>query len=204
MADPWEKQKGDTRKSFPAFCDFLQMGPRRTLPACAKEYGHRFQSLSTWSSKHNWTDRSAAYDVQELLRAKAQHEQKRAEIRQRFIDRGLEMADIAMSVAAGRAVDPCVCEDRKPGEPCTCGAWTAIRDREGRYIGDKPMVSPSTRGVNAIQIVNLCGVTVPKRVELTGADGEALLNEAQASLATLSPAAFAALKAAYPDDDGDS
>jgi len=204
MADPWAKLATETGYAFAAFNDFLQMGPARKLTECAKQHDHRLHSLNQWSSKHTWTDRAAAWDVQELAAAAAQHATKRAEIRQLLMDHGLEMARVALSVGAGRVSDPCICEDRQPGEPCHCGAWAPIRDREGAYIGDRPLVAASTRYIAAAGILDRNGVTVPKRVELTGADGEALQLEARAMLGSLSPAALDALAAAFPEPDGDS
>jgi len=208
MADPWAKLKSESPKAFGAFHDFLQLGPGRKLTTCAEEHGHRYPSLRTWSVRHNWTERAGAYDVQELAAAAAKHEQTRARIRQKLMDRGEEMAEVAMSVAAGRVTDPCICEDRAGEDgkvgPCRCGAWAPIRDREGNYIGDKPMIAASTRYIAAAGVLDRNGITVPKRVELTGADGEAIRLEAAAALGGLSKAALDALAAAFGDGDGDS
>lgn len=202
MGEPWQKQKGETAKSYGAFFDYLHMGPGRKLTDCAAEFGHRYKSIETWSWKHNWADRAAAYDAHELTAAAALHEQRRAEIRQRLMDRGLDMAEIVLSTADGLIADPCRCENRGPDEPCRCGAWAPIRDREGNYIGDKPMVPASTRQIAAIAVLDRCAITVPKRVELTGADGKALQIEARGLLGGMSQAQLDALAAHFPSDDG--
>ena len=62
----------DTRKSYPALCDYLRMGAGRSLAKLHDQYRHqsgteepptrRMRTLKRWSSDHDWQERAADYD----------------------------------------------------------------------------------------------------------------------------------------------
>ena len=67
----------DTRKSYPALCDYLRMGAGRSLRKLHKRYVEQAASASGsepptqykstllgWSAKHDWQERAAAWDRQ--------------------------------------------------------------------------------------------------------------------------------------------
>jgi hypothetical protein len=83
-------------------------------------------------------------------------------------------------------------------------------DRHGELVGVRPAVAASPRLEAAKAILDRIGITAPKRVELTGADGSPLKIALQAHLGQLPVAALEALVNAFGDepeegaDDGGS
>jgi hypothetical protein len=94
---------------------------------------------------------------------------------------------------------PCECDAGR----CDCGAWIVIQDRHGNVVGRKPLIAASTRKGAALDILDRCGLTVPKRVEFTGADGKDIMVQARMQLAGLSDAQFEALAAAFVADEAE-
>ena len=64
---PWERQKGESRQAFEAFCVYRDMGPARSHSKVAKELGKSITIISRWSSRWNWVARTMEWD-QELDR----------------------------------------------------------------------------------------------------------------------------------------
>jgi hypothetical protein len=183
---------------YAAFMDFVQMGPTRMLRTCSEKFGHSLASIGNWSSIHNWFDRARDYDQHELDEAFKGREMERERVRQFFIDEGMDAAQTIKEVRQGRLEPPpCTCENPMQ---CMCGAWLPIMDRHGEVVGLKPAVAASTRQLAALAELDRAGLTVPKRVELTGADGKELL-DARTQLAGLSQAKLDALAAVFSGDD---
>ena len=72
MAELWERQSGETDKSFDAFTIFRDLGPNRTLvdvfrrrspDSRASASGRLPSYFVDWASKWNWKERAAAYDA---------------------------------------------------------------------------------------------------------------------------------------------
>ena len=65
---PWEKHFEENSKAYQAFCLYRDMGPYRTLEKCTKEIAESWQKtyhpkyIRNLSAKHNWVERSEAYD----------------------------------------------------------------------------------------------------------------------------------------------
>jgi hypothetical protein len=100
MPKPWMKLNEETPKAYEAFCIYRDLGPGRTIPAVQAEYSKSpsyIRQLHEWSSKYDWVDRAAAYDVMvdekrveasidKAVRAAAKH----ASAAEKLIDKGLE------------------------------------------------------------------------------------------------------------------
>ena len=72
-----------------------------------------------------------------------------------------------------------------------------------RVVRDEdPDVKISTRVQAAIRVLELAGITVPKRVELSGPDGREIQIQAQAELRGLSDAQLVAIAAVVEGDSG--
>ena len=69
------RRECDTRKSYPALCDYLRMGAGRSLRKLHAEYEEQsvsgsgtepptkyLSTLTRWSSEHDWADRAEEYD----------------------------------------------------------------------------------------------------------------------------------------------
>ena len=64
-----------------------------------------------------------------------------------------------------------------------------------------PDAPPSTRLSAAAHVLDRAGIVIPKRVELTGADGKEIFQRAACALDRLSDEQLAAFAAAFPDND---
>ncbi len=75
--DPWERQRGETDASWPAFCLYRDLGGARTYDAVNRALGKPKSSIASlyeWSTKFQWVDRVAEYD----------RERDRQELKARF------------------------------------------------------------------------------------------------------------------------
>lgn len=203
MPNAWDRLPAETNKAFGAFVDFLQLGPGRTLKALAGAEDYSPTGVRKWSSQHNWTTRATAYDSAELERSIQGREQVRERARQALIDDTEQATATLAGVNRGRLPMP-ECSEDCTDDVCVCGVWLPILDRHGVHIGRKPAIAPSTRSVAALATLDRCGLTPPKRVELTGADGEQLRIEARLLLGTLGEEQLVALAEAFAPGDDDS
>lgn len=161
--EPWAKRPGETRPCRAAFVCYLEQGPARSLRKTAellKRDPVYKRILEKWSAKFEWVKRTDAYDESMIERG----------LRLRPLIR--EAALLKMADAAGEASDVILGVMRgDQGE----GDTLPIMDRHGAVIGNRPAVAPSTRLQAAIRAHESIGLVPPKRVELTGKDGEALI-----------------------------
>src|SRR6266566_2108084 len=67
--EPWERQPGETPRSFEAFRAYLDLGPKRSLAAVRRTGAGRTEA---WSARHGWVRRAAAWDAH--LEVSAQRE----------------------------------------------------------------------------------------------------------------------------------
>lgn len=67
-APPWDQPtEGETPRAFSAFTVYRDLGPDRSLARAAEAFyrgrtAAKVRQLETWSSRHRWRDRVAAYD----------------------------------------------------------------------------------------------------------------------------------------------
>jgi len=81
MAEPWERQPGETSKAYAAFCIYRDLGLERTLNNVRKKFAENGKRISVkflgrWSSKYNWVARCEAYD--DYLERKKREEKEAA------------------------------------------------------------------------------------------------------------------------------
>ncbi len=60
--DPWERQKGESRKAFAAFVVYRDMGESRSTEKVGKEGGKSWGLIQRWCTRWHWVDRCASYD----------------------------------------------------------------------------------------------------------------------------------------------
>lgn len=200
MENPWDKLPDETPRAFSAFNDFLEMGHNRTLRGCSEQYGHSVSGVRKWAMLYDWTRRARAYTIWDLQKAAEGREEVREQARQVMIEAAVKASETLSSVQRGR-LDMPECEDGCTEDRCMCGVWLPVMDRHGEVVGRKPVVAPSTRQSAAQAILDRSGMAPPKRMEITGADGERLRIEAQLALGTLKGDKLAALAEAFSDDD---
>lgn len=58
----WTRRENESSLAYNAFKTYLYLGADRTLQGAADGVGKSFSLIRRWSSRHEWIDRSAAYD----------------------------------------------------------------------------------------------------------------------------------------------
>jgi hypothetical protein len=140
-----------------------------------------------------------------LARAADGREQVREQVRQALIDDTLAAQKTIKEIREGRVTVP-ECGPKCTDEVCLCGVWLPVVSRHGDLIGRKPAIAPATRGTFALATLDRCGMAPPKRVELTGKDGERLRLDARLAMGKLDGPQLGALLEAFapaadPEDD---
>lgn len=120
-AHPWDKQPGETVRSYGAFLDFRDMGSGRALTSLHKHYleltkhaqnpsGRAvsapppaaatscLQVLKDWSRKHYWFDRAGQWDQWMANRESEIWAQRRAELRESNWDDGEMLRDVGRQI----------------------------------------------------------------------------------------------------------
>jgi hypothetical protein len=71
MGEPWDRQPGETDKSFSTLGVYLALGPWRSLrEACQSVYGKTtvLRQVEIWSKKFNWVARARAFDAAQAVK----------------------------------------------------------------------------------------------------------------------------------------
>lgn len=106
--EPWEKQKGDTPKSFETFRLYRDMGPTRSFAKVAKDVmakeattmpapsrrkqgseKTRIRKYSGWSSKGKWAERVDAWDIEQDRMARAEQKKTVTEMMKRLAEQAI-------------------------------------------------------------------------------------------------------------------
>jgi IS30 family transposase len=61
---PWERQRGESQKSYEAFSIYRDMGATRSIQKVAQKLTKSDALLRRWSSKWNWVERAKEYDAE--------------------------------------------------------------------------------------------------------------------------------------------
>jgi len=83
QAQPWERQKGESAKSFEAFATFRDLGPERTISEVSKRLQKSGSLLYRWSNAWDWDERARAWDNEQDRKAQKEHIQEIAKMRSR-------------------------------------------------------------------------------------------------------------------------
>jgi hypothetical protein len=59
----YEKLPEESAKQYGAFCQYRDLGPRRTIFNAATAFGITPSTANKWSHKYSWKDRAAAWDA---------------------------------------------------------------------------------------------------------------------------------------------
>ncbi|MBC7340903.1 MAG: hypothetical protein H5U02_00355 [Clostridia bacterium] len=76
----WERQKGESRKAYQAFCAYRDMGPARSLAKVSQQLRKSKVLLQRWSVRWSWVARAEAWDDELDRRAREAQEQARLEM----------------------------------------------------------------------------------------------------------------------------
>ena len=183
MTNPPEKLPGESATGYSAFIRWLDYPPPRpTLAAFSRELGRSASLISRWGRDWEWKDRADAMDRARLEAAMGKREEQRETVRQQLLDSAFEHVGILRDIANGIMDE---------------GDQVPLLDRHGQVVGTRPAVPPATRAAAARAVLELAGITPPKRVELTGADGAELRLRARAALSDLTGEQLAALARAF-------
>ena len=183
---PWHRRPGEPARAYQAFGRYLAMGPMRTLPRVASEWDLPDTSVRRWSARWEWVSRCAAYDSEELLRQMEARAERREQLRQRIYDEADALVSELVGLAHGQLVG---------------GDEVEMLDKHQQVIGSRPAVPPSVRRGAIMDLIGLCGLVLPKRVEVTGKEGDELRMQVRSGLREADPAVVRRLEAVLSELD---
>lgn len=97
--EPWERQNGETQRSWGAFQIYRDLGTERSLQKAAEKLGKSRGLLEGWSSKFEWGKRVAAWDAEQDRIARREQLAEIKKMRKRHADLAT-----AMLVKAAKAL----------------------------------------------------------------------------------------------------
>ena len=107
----WERQPRESAKAFEAFVTYRDMGFSRTYTAVAKQLQKSCTLIRRWSGEYNWSDRVAAWDIEQDRINRERQIQEIAKMRSRHT----RLAE-SMLVKAAKALQKLSEEDMKPSD----------------------------------------------------------------------------------------
>jgi hypothetical protein len=184
--DPWAQLPEEPRLAYKRFLAYMGLGPARSIKATVEALGGRpgDRNLRNLASKYNWKKRADAYDLADM-RAHLEARAEAREVARQVLVRG--------AAAAAKTILDIGTNGTMP-EGDSLEAFT----RSGKSRGRISVVKPSTRIQACRMVLEHAGITVPKRIELSGPDGTEIKLAAMTALTTLTDAQLAALAAAFP------
>ena len=101
----WDRQPGEGRRAYEAFCIFRDMGQGRSLPKVSQKLAKSLTIVKKWSFTFNWQARADAWDASITEEAR----RKAAEDKRKMIDRQIQIGQLLQTKAAnavsGRDLD---------------------------------------------------------------------------------------------------
>ncbi len=146
--EPWEKQPGEDQRDYLAFCIYRNMGPSRTYAATAREMHLSAKTVSELAHKHNWIDRSDAWDFYQdrVFQAEMRERQRHmAQEQMRVAKEALEILELPVRAMRQKvAEDPEALSNQEVTKLMKI-AQDSIRLMPGIMEAErKTMVQPST------------------------------------------------------------
>lgn len=108
---PWDRLPNETTKAYGAFCDYIELGPERSITKLAQSRnkpGTR-SWLGHWSSKYKWAKRVKAFDKDQQESHIETHKQTLEGARKMIADRVEDLTSAMLSIATGKI-------EAKPGQ----------------------------------------------------------------------------------------
>ena len=105
----WDRLEDETSKAYEAFLQYIMMSPsERTYPLLAERRGLKsLGSIEYWANKHNWAERTQAYDDHMAKMTLALRETKIEEYQQFVLSTAMEKA-----IAVGDVLDGAIKQQR--------------------------------------------------------------------------------------------
>lgn len=115
MNKPWERQEGETPRSFEAFCVYRDMGLDRSHEKVGERLSKSTALISRWSSKHDWVKRVTAWDDEQDRKEREAAEKQRLKDIKDMRKRHADLAT-AMLVKSARALQRLPEDEIKAGD----------------------------------------------------------------------------------------
>lgn len=109
MSEPWERQKGESRQAFAAFCTYRDLGVTRSIVRASETLAKSGSLLSRWSQDWHWVARTNGYDDHLAAVAVQQAEQESREM----VQRHARLSVAVLNLVAKRLAGPDVIDHRK-------------------------------------------------------------------------------------------
>lgn len=154
MSALWDRQEGESSKAFAAFVAYLDLGPDRSIVKAIDSHLGQDRGKTGAKSRISWWERWSS-QFRWVARAEAfdEHELQekiatRATVRERLRQRAIDNADMAL----GELVALCSFEDEH-----------------------RPSFAAKVRHAASMDVLKLAGVDLPKKHEVSGPDGGAVV-----------------------------
>ncbi|MFC2131161.1 hypothetical protein ACFLSQ_06980 [Bacteroidota bacterium] len=94
--NPWEQLKGEKSRQFLAFCQYLELGDRRSLTKIAAHANLTPRCIYNWAKKWNWEERASAFDRHNIEEIKMKN-RKRCEKAEKIHSKGLVKSSLLLN-----------------------------------------------------------------------------------------------------------
>ncbi|MET8679996.1 hypothetical protein ABZW18_21030 [Streptomyces sp. NPDC004647] len=132
VAEPWERQAGESSQAFEAFGAYRDLGPARSLTKVVRELHKSRALLGRWSRQFAWVMQATAYDREQDRVFLAEQQQARRDIARRHAK--LAQAFLGKAVARLQALDP---RELSPSD--LLRYFQVAAEIERRAVGDVPV-----------------------------------------------------------------
>jgi hypothetical protein len=99
----WERQENESMQAFEAFHLYCTLRNERSINRVARELNKSHALIGRWSAKHNWAERTRAYDNYIVREDVEQARKNLADMRKRQIEQGKLLQSKAVTAILNKA-----------------------------------------------------------------------------------------------------
>jgi len=149
---PWDRQQGEGRRAYEAFCIFRDLGEGRSLPKVTQKLTKSRTLINRWARQFDWQRRADAWDasITEAARQQAAAEYKEMIMRQKTIGHMLQVnsANSIQKRGLDKASFHSLAEFIRLGVDMERSAWEMTRAQESAKDSGITFTFSRTEGAN--------------------------------------------------------
>lgn len=149
---PWDRQQGEGRRAYEAFCIFRDLGEERNKAQVAEKLQKSYTLVHRWARQFDWQRRADAWDasITEAARKQAAAEYKEMIMRQKTIGHMLQVnsANSIQKRGLDKASFHSLAEFIRLGVDMERSAWEMTRAQEGAKDSGITFTFSRTEGAN--------------------------------------------------------